>query len=175
MLSKITKEVIWQSGALGVVLVLLTFVSYQTIYSYLKTNLGEYGTDPIIFSIFVNSVHSLSYVLINGFFAFCDMNGYLKKYKMDRRPYMIVKQEFITKCLLEATVSQLVVNPFISYYLYFAFKHFGMMDMNSSLPGIIFTLFNLSLLINLLSTLLYKIYLFRFIFNFQYICYCSFI
>jgi len=100
----------------------------------MRSSLGEYGTDAIIFSIFMSLVHTVTYVCVNGFFAMCDIFGYLQQYKLARKPYMIPKRSIVLKCLAEATFGQLIINPVATYYMFSAMQSLGMLDLDAPLP-----------------------------------------
>ena len=108
---------------------------YQIFCEFLRHQLGDYSSDAVIFSIFLSLVHTLTYVIVNGTFGLFDAYGYFQEYKLARKPYMTPKKSLVIKTLLEAAFGQLLLNPILTYYMYFAAKKFGMMDINDPLPS----------------------------------------
>lgn len=129
------KSVCWQSGVFGCVIATLVFPHFQKFCSCLRSTLGEeYGTDAVIFSIFMSLVHTATYIVVNGSFGIFDAYGYFQKYKLARKPYMTPKRSLVLKALGEAALGQLIINPIASLYLFRAMKYFGMSDLSDPLP-----------------------------------------
>jgi sterol desaturase/sphingolipid hydroxylase (fatty acid hydroxylase superfamily) len=130
------KEICWQSGVLGTVLVLVSFPLYTVLVSLLRSNLPtDYNDDAIVFALLTSIVHTGAYACYNSIFGAMDYFQLLQEYKLARKPYMQPKASLVAKTLLEAAFSQLVVNPLAAWYLlYPAFKSFGMMSLDDPLP-----------------------------------------
>lgn len=131
------KDAIWQSGFFGLLLTFGLFNYYQTFLSLARVQLGEYGSDPVIFSIFLSLIHTLSYAIINGIFFFFDYYGFFQQYKLFRKPYMTPKKSLLVKTLVEAALSQFIINPIAAYYLYGLCLRLGMLQLDSPLPSAI--------------------------------------
>ena len=146
----IAKSMIWQSAIFGIVIAELMFPYFQLFVNFLKSSLGEYGTDAVIFSIIMSLVHTSTYIVVNGSFAICDIGGYFQQYKLVRKPYMIPKRSLVIKAVVEATIGQLIVNPVATYFLYGAMSHYGMLDLTAPLPRIseMFVTFCIAYLVN---------------------------
>ncbi len=94
-------------------------------------------TDALLFSILSTLTHTAVYVSINGMFAYCDAKGIFQEYKLARKPYMIPSTELTKKCLTEAFVSQLIINPIATYFIYRHFLVKGyMLPMSAPLPAV---------------------------------------
>ena len=79
-------------------------------------------------------VHTVFYVVCNGTFALWDAYGVFEKYKLDRKPHQQPSSALLRKTLTEAAIGQLVTGPLTLYFLYPAFKYFGMPTMDAALP-----------------------------------------
>jgi len=130
------KEICWQSGVGGTILVTISFAFYTSLVSFLRAHLPkEYNDDAVIFSLLTSIVHTGAYVIINSMFGAMDYFKLFQQYKLHRKAYMQPKVSLVTKTLMEAAFSQLVVNPLAAWYiLYPAFTNFGMMSLDDPLP-----------------------------------------
>jgi hypothetical protein len=145
------KSMCWQSGVFGCVIATLTYPHFQDFCAVMRSLLGEeYGTDAVVFSIFMSLVHTVTYVIVNGSFAMFDMYGYFQKYKLARKPYMTPKRSLVLKALGEAAFGQLIINPVATFFLFQVMKKYGMADLSDPLPEVkdMFTTFCLAHLIN---------------------------
>ncbi|CAE7615145.1 SMO2-2 [Symbiodinium microadriaticum] len=150
VLLHLAKSMLWQSAIFGLIITELMFPIFQDFVRLLRSFLGEYGSDAVIFSIVMNIVHTGTYVVVNGTFAFCDIYGYFQQYKLARKAYMVPKQSLVIKTVAEAAFGQLIINPIATYYLYGTMKYFGMGDLTDPLPGVkeMFTSFCIAYLVN---------------------------
>ena len=136
MVGSMLKEICWQSGVGGTILVTISFAFYTSLVSFLRAHLPkEYNDDAVIFSLLTSIVHTGAYVIINSMFGAMDYFKLFQQYKLHRKAYMQPKVSLVTKTLMEAAFSQLVVNPLAAWYiLYPAFTNFGMMSLDDPLP-----------------------------------------
>lgn len=146
----IAKEMLYQSALLGLVLTYATFPIYQRIVAVVRAQLHGYGSDPMVFTIVANLVHLGTYSVINGSFGVFDYAGVLQQYKLARKPYMKATKSLLVSTLLEAALSQLVINPAVLYYLYPYLQRLGMHPLDAQLPSVqnIFFTFCLAYLVN---------------------------
>lgn len=122
---------------------------YQTIvvdYALRTVKLSERA----VFTAGTLIVHTVLYILINGFFMLCQYKGWLEEYRFERKSYQVPKEELVKRTFLEAAVGQFVTGPIVLFYLFTAFKYYGMPSLDSELPDFstMFGYFALSHLVN---------------------------
>lgn len=134
-LVQILRSVVFQSGVIGTIITILIYPFYIQFMTWLKNNLGDYGNDAMLVTIVLSISHTATYILVNGIFGSFDYFQLFQEYKLARKPYMNPKKELIFKCLLEALIGQLILNPLGTYYLlYPGFTKSGMSEVFSPLP-----------------------------------------
>jgi len=116
-------------GALAVVGL---YPTYLDVVNYLSTTKGY--SDQWIFSILLCTVHTFSYVLICGFYLYCDYTGFLNEYKLTRKPWQVPSAKLMTKTAAEALISKAILNPFAQYHMYKIYRRFGMPDLTAPIP-----------------------------------------
>jgi len=117
-------------GALAVVGL---WPTYLNVVNYLMQTKGftEQWTFTIVFCI----IHTTCYVLICGFYLYCDFTGFLSKYKLTRKPYQVPTAKLLTKTAAEAIIGKVIVMPFVTYQMYKLYKHFGMPSLTAPIPA----------------------------------------
>jgi len=75
-------------------------------------------SDRMWFIVGTMLVHSVLYVLLNGFFYLCDAYGYLQKYKLTRTSRMMPTKELIRETLRQGFVGQMVTGPVTLWVIY---------------------------------------------------------
>ena len=130
------KEILYQSGFIGTILTLLCYPVYQFVINWLREVIGTDISDKLLFTVVFNATHIITYVFWNSLFGICDYYGYLQHFKLSRKSYMQPKSSLIIQTLVTAFISQVVVNPLLTYYwLYDAYKSFGMTSVDAPLPS----------------------------------------
>jgi methylsterol monooxygenase len=137
-LKMMAKEILFQSGFLGTCYTLLLFPLYQTVMTNLRENLDPETSEKILFTIAFNSSHLVAYIFWNSLFGCFDYFGLMQQFKLARKSFMQPNKALIVQTLVQAAVSQLIINPLLSYYmLYDVFKSFGMSASDAPLPSIL--------------------------------------
>lgn len=136
-LKMMAKEILYQSGFLGCCYTLLVFPLYTVLLASCRELFGADLSDKMLFTIVVNLSHLGAYTFWNSLFGFCDYFGYWQQFKLSRKSYMQPDQTLILQTLAQAFVSQVIVNPLLTYYfLYDVFKTCGMTTIDAPLPPV---------------------------------------
>lgn len=93
-------------------------------------------SEQMLFTVLTLLVHSVLYVGINGFFLLCELCGWFERYKFARKPYQVPDRKLMLRTWFEAAIGQLVTGPLVIYYMYHAFKYFGMPSLLAPLPNV---------------------------------------
>lgn len=128
------KDICFQAGVLGCWFSVLLLGWFQQSSNSLRAILGQCD-DRLLFAVQVSLVHTVVYMVCNGFFAFCDANKLLQQYKMERKPYMIASSDLMRRVYTDALVGQLLIGPVLAYFLYGHLKTLGMMSVDEPLPS----------------------------------------
>jgi hypothetical protein len=127
----VTKECVWNAGAIGTVLAYCLF----PLYAYSRTVARKYDiSDPLFFSLVTSAAHTFLYLTVGGLFVAFDHFHIFQNHKLERKPYMKPKETLVKKMLKEASIGQFITGPIIAYFLYPTFLKFGMMSLDSPLP-----------------------------------------
>lgn len=73
-------------------------------------------SDAAVFTAILGGTHTLTYLIVNGFFGLCDYKGWLSKYKLPRKPAQQPSKSLILATLRQAAVGQ-ILSPLLVYYL----------------------------------------------------------
>lgn len=87
------------------------------------------------------AIHFALYFGINGFFLFCDVNGYLDTYKLHRTQRMGPSWKLIYRTWSEAMVGQFLIGPPTLWGIYKLFKYFGTPGITTELPDFLHLMF----------------------------------
>ena len=88
------------------------------------------------FSLLLNAVHSLMHVSNCGFYELCERRGYLRRYKMERKPHLQPSDDLVRGLQLHNVFAQLLGGPILTYFLLApAFAWCGMHSMDAPLPS----------------------------------------
>lgn len=141
MITRECRDIGVQSIVVGVSMSLLLFPYYSVFQNWLTVCVSDLGTtlnvEAVVFSIVASLTHIVCYAAINGMFGYFDMNNIFQEYKLPRKPYMVPTKAMIMKCLSEAALGQLVINPIASYYAYKYARDKGiMLAMSAPLPPV---------------------------------------
>jgi methylsterol monooxygenase len=117
-------------GALAVIAV---HPKYLDVVNYLLITKGL--TERWVFTILFCTIHTICYVLICGFYLYCDYTGFLNNYKLTRKRWQVPTAKLITKTTAEAVIGKIFINPFTWYHMYKLYKYFGMPSLTAPLPG----------------------------------------
>ena len=144
------KEMFYQSGTVGLMLTVMLFPYFQSTVLLLRTQLGDAGSDRVVFSIIANSVHFCAYLFINGSFGIFDYFGFFQEYKLSRKPYMKPSKTLLINTLMQAAFGQIIINPVVLYYVYPSLISLGMYPLDAPLPdsATIFFTYCIAYLIN---------------------------
>ena len=131
------KEILYQSGFVGSCYTLLMFPLYTIGMTSLRKVLGSDASEKMLFTIAFNVTHLTAYIMWNSLFGLCDYFGYWQQFKLSRKPYMQPNKTLIVQTLIQAFISQVIVNPLLTFYLLFdLFKTCGMSGIDAPLPPV---------------------------------------
>jgi len=102
--------------------------------------------DRCIFAILVPLFHTVAYIFFNAFFALCDKNSWLSRYKLPRKGLLAPSSRLILQTLFEASLVQLIGGPLLAYFLFPYFRFFGMPALASPLPPFSTVFWHISLM-----------------------------
>lgn len=126
-------DVFWQAGVWGTLLFMFLFPHYEKIHKYC-INTREMS-EPLFFCLMTSISHSVCYVCFNLVYEAFDKFELFQKYKMLRKEGWKPRPALRKKLFVEAAIGQLLTSPLSAYYLYPAFKYFGMHDFTAPLPS----------------------------------------
>jgi hypothetical protein len=136
-LKMMAKEILYQSGFIGTCITLFVFPLYTILMALLREQLDPETSEKMLFTIAFNCTHLLAYIFWNSVFGFCDYFGYWQQFKLARKGYMQPNQALIVHTIVQAFVSQVIVNPLLTYYmLYDVFMTCGMSATDAPLPSL---------------------------------------
>ena len=128
----------WSSLARHIRFPLLTVAWIQAtwpVYLALAQAWVDAGySERMWFTVGTSLVHTLCYVIINGFFWTVARQGWFARYELPRKDPQRPKPELVAKTLREAAIGQTVTGPLTVYLLYPAAKSMGMPGMLDPLP-----------------------------------------
>jgi len=113
----------------------LTKAVEPAYFAIAKAWLANGWSERWFFIIGLMLVHLTLYVGMNGFFLYCDVNGVLEKYKLRRTATMGPSWDLIYDTWKQAFIGQFIIGPPTGYFIYDAFKYFGMPAMDAPLPS----------------------------------------
>jgi len=106
---------------------------YLKVVNWLMHTKGY--TEQQTFAILFCTIHTTCYVLICGFYLYCDYTGFLSKYKLTRKPYQVPTAKLLTKTAVEGIIGKVFINPILMYNMYKLYKHFGMPSLTAPIPA----------------------------------------
>ena len=130
------REVFVQGSLWGLILTIATYNFYLSMCYYLKSILGEYGTERIIFTCLVSTSHIVVFYTLSTIFTLFDKFSILQQYKMPRtNVHKNESKQLFWKTFMEVSVYMLILNPILAYILYPVFVYFGSSSIYSPLPS----------------------------------------
>lgn len=134
-LKMMAKEILYQSGFLGTCYTFLIFPIYKNLMTSMRQHVDHEMSEKLMFTIIFNGSHLIAYIIWNSFFGCCDYFGYLENFKLARKSYMQPNKSLVIETVIQAAISQLIVNPLLTYYwLFDVFIFFGMSSIDAPLP-----------------------------------------
>lgn len=127
----LVKALVFEAASLGV---FLTVLSYPLYMSCIQTLQSMLQNDALVFSIMLSCAHTGIYILCNVPFFIFDTYGFFQQYKLHRTKGQIPTASLIQSTVLEAAISQFVVDPVLVYFLYPSFQYLGLLALNAPLP-----------------------------------------
>ena len=127
------KSMLFSTGFWGVLLCLWL----EPTFAAIVFNLQKRGySEALMFTIILNGMHSLQWVLTNVPLLYLDATSSLAEYKMHRADGQKPSGGLMKEGLLTAAIVQLVLNPVLGFYLHTHWASLGLKSMRSSLPPV---------------------------------------
>jgi len=121
------------TSVFGALAVVGLYPTYLDVVNYLSKTKGY--NEQAIFAILFCTIHTTLYVLVCGFYLYCDYTGFLSEYKLTRKPWQLPSAKLLTKTTAEAVIGKVFLNPLLMYHMCKLYKYFGMPDLNAPLPS----------------------------------------
>lgn len=126
-------KTVYQAGIIGVVITLAIYPYYINFISYLRSISLN---DQLIFTICMFLSHTGTFIIVAGFYVYCDYYQLDQDHKFPRKQSQIPKKPLIIKTIIEMAINHLITSPLMAFFMYSVFKSlFGMQNVDSPLPS----------------------------------------
>jgi len=133
--------------------IILTMLT-RALYPYYITMVEHFykrgWEDRWIFAVTISVLHTLCYILMGGFYLYCEKTGFLMEYKFKRKKHQIPTRKMMTTLFQNHLLAQLVTGPIAAYILFPVFVYSGTPSLDSPLPSFfhMYRAFCTSMLVN---------------------------
>lgn len=132
------KKIIYQAGVIGLILT----IAMNPYYNSFITLLHSYNfSERVIFTLIMFIAHTGTFILVAGYYLYCDYYNYNQQYKMNRKPSQLPSKELIMRTFAEMLLNHFVTSPAIAFFMFGVFTNtFGMKSIHDPIPsyGILF-------------------------------------
>ena len=127
------KKIIYQGGCLGVILTIALYPYYMNWLSLLKSyNIS----DRLIFTLTMMLSHTGTFIIVAGYYCYCDYYQYNQQYKMNRKLSQQPSRALILKTFIELSLNHFITSPVMAYLMFNVFtNNFNMKSINDPLPS----------------------------------------